>query len=82
MSNNIRLSADRKKKEIVDFLKMLKSRLEYAFDKTDVGDFSELDKMYEQDFEISFMGKKCTIAFGAEEYNTITNALEHILEEI
>ena len=82
MNKNIRLSADNQKKEIAGFLKMLSSRLEYAFNKADDDDFSELDKMYEQDFVISFMGKSCHVAFGAEEYNTITEALEHILEEI
>lgn len=82
MDKNIRLSAETARKEIADFLKMLSSRLEYAFNKTDDGDFSELDKMYEQDFVISFMGKSCHVAFGAEEYNTITEALEHILEEM
>lgn len=73
---------EKEKKQIADFLKMLKCRLNYASDLANLDDFSEWDRLYEHDFTLSFMGKSCVISWGATEYNEITTALENILEEM
>jgi hypothetical protein len=80
---DIRTSPEYARKQIIDFKKMLESRLNHAFDERDENDNeSAMDKLYEQDFIITFMGKSCRIAFGATEYHSIIGMLEDILEEI
>lgn len=71
------------KKSIVDFKKMLESRVDYAFTQRD--DFNNdepFDELYRNNFTLSFMGKSCTIYFGATEYHAITDILREILEEM
>lgn len=78
----IRNDFETAKKQITDFIKMLESRLGYAQDKASADNYAEMDKLYEQDFILSFMGKSCRIAFGATEYYAVIGMLEEILEEL
>lgn len=73
---DIRTSHKNAIKQIVDFKKMLESRLASA------DTFEAMDRLYEQDFIITFMGKECRIAFGATEYYAVLQMLEDILEEL
>ena len=69
-------------KQLTDFKRMLEARLEFAMNKRDTDNYAEMDRLYENDFVLSFMGKTCRIAFGATEYYAVIGMLEEILEEM
>ena len=68
-------------KAIKAFKNMLEGRLMHAFDETDRNNFDPMDKLHENRFTLSFMGKQCKIHFGAFEYDSIIDMLNNILEE-
>jgi len=47
-----------------------------------IADDIERERLYDKDFQIWLDGKFCIIPFGADEWNTIKEALEHIKENI
>ena len=76
-NNNIRLSCETAKKEITYFKQMLETLLEQSY-----GDDAKMEQLYEQDFIISFGSQSCRIAFGANEYYSMLEMLENILEDL
>lgn len=68
-------------KQMQDFLKMMQGRLQHAFDEQDNGNYAPMEKLYNQEFKISFMGKTCNLYFGAYEYQEIEQALQNIIDE-
>ena len=72
---------DKYNKQLKDFLNMLQGRLKYAWDEMDNGNDKPLDTLYDNHFTLSFMGKSCKIAWGAEEYTAIEEMLYDLIEE-
>ena len=68
-------------KQMQDFLKMMQGRLQNAFDEQDNGNNTPIEKLYNQSFTLSFMGKTCRLDFGAFEYQEIEQMLQNIIEE-
>ena len=62
--------------KMMSFKKMLEDALNNAVT------LEEMDKLYDENFTLSFMGQTCTICFGATEYYSILEMLENILEEM
>lgn len=61
--------------DIIAFKEHIEKLLDKAFDE------GNLEPLYEQDFILSFMGKSCRIAFGAETYNNLIDYLENTINE-
>ena len=68
-------------KQLIDFKKMLENRVTYALNQIDNENFDFMDNLYKQEFELTFMGKKCKICFGAEEQSAIIDLLEFLIDE-
>jgi hypothetical protein len=68
-------------KQLKDFLKMMQSRLQHAWDEQDDGNDAPMEKLYNQSFTLSFMGKKCELYFGAFEYQEIEQLLQNVIDE-
>ena len=47
-----------------------------------IADDIERERLYNKNIQISLDGEYCLIPFGADEWYTIVNALEHIKENI
>lgn len=69
-------------KQLKDFLNMLQGRLSNAFDEQDKGNNAPMEKLYNQTFYLSFMGKTCSLDFGASEFQAIESMLQELLEEL
>ena len=69
-------------KQIQDFLKMMQNRLNHAWQEQDNGNDSPIEKLYQQEFNLEFMGKKCALYFGAIEYREIEQALQNIIDKL
>ncbi len=66
---------DRYAKQIIEFQEYLEKLLDEHFDEKDT-------MLYPFDFELSFKGKSCKIGFGANEYYSILEMLQNIIEEL
>lgn len=74
---------NRIKKSMVDFKKMLESRVTYAFDQRDEHDNeTPFDELYREKFQLSFMSKTCNFYFGATEFQAVIDMLQMIIEEM
>lgn len=69
-------------KQLKAFLSMMQGRLSHAFDEQDRGNDAPIDKLYSESFTLSFMGKSCTIDFGAVEFQAIESMLQEIIDEL
>ncbi|MSA02186.1 hypothetical protein GKG47_09055 [Lactonifactor sp. BIOML-A3] len=47
-----------------------------------IADDAEIERLYNKNIQISLDGEYCLIPFGADEWYTIVDALEHIKENI
>ena len=47
-----------------------------------IADDTERERLYDKNIQISLDGESCLIPFGADEWYTIVDALEHIKENI
>ena len=69
-------------KQLQDFLNMMQGRLTHAFDAQDNGNDAPMEKLYNQEFQISFMGKTCELYFGASEFQALETMLQELIEEL
>lgn len=68
-------------KQLQDFLNMIQGRLNHAFNEQDQGNDAPMNKLYNQSFYISFMGKTCRLDFGASEFQEIETTLQNLIDE-
>lgn len=68
-------------KQIKGFLAMIQGRLAYAFDESDNENYKPFDTLYQNNFTLSYMGKKCDIPFDATNYHLIEILLQDVLKE-
>ena len=72
---------DKYTKQLQDFLNMMQGRLFHAFNEQDNGNNAPMDRLYQESFYISFMGKTCRLDFGASEFQEIETTLQNLIEE-
>ena len=68
-------------KQLQDFLNRIQGRLSHAFDEQDKGNDAPIEKLYNQSFYLSFMGKTCRLDFGASEFQEIETMLQNLIDE-
>ncbi len=67
--------------QMQDFLNMIQGRLTLAFNEQDNGNNAPMEKLYNQSFYITFMGKTCRLDFGASEFQEIETTLKNLIDE-
>lgn len=67
-------------KQLQAFLNMMQGRLSHAFNEQDKGNDAPMEKLYNQTFYLSFMGKTCCLDFGASEFQAIESMLQEVID--